>query len=136
MRESMMRLSPRSITPVQARIGEMAYVSPDSGERTSSEPKYVRWRGGHFSVEMLTSETVSVSFAVTGAMRITSSSEIENFWKGRIALACHVPATLLHFARRAHYCILYWTVTLASAGLVVQPAAAVCTRICSEEPAA
>src|SRR5580700_4853911 len=34
------------------------------------------------------------------------------------------------------YCILYCTVTLASAGLVVQPAAAVWTRIWSDAPAA
>jgi hypothetical protein len=33
------RLSPMSITPVHPRIGVMAYDSPGSGERTSSEPK-------------------------------------------------------------------------------------------------
>src|ERR1700682_2251806 len=54
----MVRLSPMSMTPVHPRIGVMAYGSPGSGERTSSEPKYVRWRGGHFSVEMLTNTTV------------------------------------------------------------------------------
>jgi len=37
----------------------MAYGSPGSGERTSSEPKYVRWRGGHFSIEMFTSDATS-----------------------------------------------------------------------------
>ena len=49
--------------------------SPGCGERTSSDPKYVRWRGGHFSVEMLTSETDFVSVAATGDMRVTSCFE-------------------------------------------------------------
>src|ERR1700687_259521 len=55
----MVRLSPMSMTPVHPRIGVMAYGSPGSGERTSSEPKYVRWRGGHFSIEMFTSDATS-----------------------------------------------------------------------------
>src|SRR6266567_2871611 len=55
----MVRLSPMSITPVQPRIGVMAYDWPGSGERTSSEPKYVRWRGGHFSAEIFTSNATS-----------------------------------------------------------------------------
>lgn len=33
------------------------------------------------------------------------------------------------------HCMRYWTVTLASAGLVVQPAAAVCTATVSDAPA-
>jgi hypothetical protein len=36
----------------------------------------------------------------------------------------------------AAYCMRYCTMTLASAGLVVQPAAAVCTAMVSEAPAA
>src|SRR5579885_2341018 len=59
MANSMVRLSPRSITPLQARIGVLAYVSPGPGERTSSEPKYVRWRGGHFCGEIFTSAAKS-----------------------------------------------------------------------------
>jgi hypothetical protein len=39
MRYSMVRLSPRSMTPVQARIGVIAKASPGCGERTSSDPK-------------------------------------------------------------------------------------------------
>ena len=38
--------------------------------------------------------------------------------------------------RRECYCIRYCTTTLASAGLVVQPLAAVCTATVSDEPAA
>ena len=37
---------------------------------------------------------------------------------------------------RAAHCMRYCTTTLASAGLVVQPAAAVCTAMVSEAPAA
>src|SRR5260221_2973344 len=48
-----------SITPVHPRIGVMAYDWPGSGERTSNEPKYVRWRGGHFSAEIFTSNATS-----------------------------------------------------------------------------
>src|SRR5260370_26953110 len=65
MRYAMMRLSPMSITPAHPRIGVMAYGSPGSGERTSNEPKYVRWRGGHFSVEMFTSVTVFAAVLVS-----------------------------------------------------------------------
>src|SRR6266852_5262291 len=68
MRYSMVRLSPRSITPVHPRIGVMAYGSPGSGERTSSEPKYVRWRGGHFSVEILTNTAVFVSVLINASL--------------------------------------------------------------------
>src|SRR5437879_2359848 len=38
-------------------------------------------------------------------------------------------------AREPRYCMRYCTTTLASAGLVVQPAAAVCTNTCSEDAA-
>src|SRR5260370_37882043 len=48
-----------SITPVHPRMGVMAYDWPCSGERTSSEPKYVPWRGGHFSAEIFTSNATS-----------------------------------------------------------------------------
>ena len=46
----------------------MAYGSPGSGERTSSEPKYVRWRGGYFSVEMLTNTAVFVSVLIYSSL--------------------------------------------------------------------
>jgi len=39
MRYSMVRLSPRSITPRQARTGVMANASPSCGEEIVSEPK-------------------------------------------------------------------------------------------------
>ena len=38
--------------------------------------------------------------------------------------------------RRERYCMRYCTTTLASAGLVVQPLAAVCTATVSDAPAA
>jgi len=41
----------------------------------------------------------------------------------------------LYFGR-LFYCMRYWTVMLASAGLVVQPAAAVCTLRVNEAAAA
>src|SRR5579859_3528754 len=59
MANSIVRLSPRSIIPLQLRTGVNANASPSCGERTSSEPKYVRWRGGHFCVEIFTSTATS-----------------------------------------------------------------------------
>src|SRR5580692_2211694 len=64
MLNSTMCLSPTSILPMQPRIGVRANTSPSCGETTCSEPKYVRFRGGHFSFEMLTSVAVLVSVAV------------------------------------------------------------------------
>jgi len=65
-----------SITPVHPRIGVMAYDWPGSGERTSSEPKYVRWRGGHFSAEIFTSNATSDCVS-------TAHLTLEFIWNGR-----------------------------------------------------
>jgi|GEM_PF-5820018 len=48
------------------------------------------------------------------------------------------PATQEHSQECLHYvyCMRYCTTTLASAGLVVQPAAAVCTATVKDAPAA
>src|ERR1700756_3126435 len=77
MRYSMVRLSPRSNTPRQPRIGVMAKASPGCGEAMASEPKEVRCRGGHFSVEIFANATTWACFAVAFTIHLNGLGKAE-----------------------------------------------------------